>query len=189
MGSEIQQENETDRIIVNDEFSVSVAIVRCTSTPTGLLCWKLRLDTALGTDITIVVRMDSANHAPLDYYLFPRIDIASNRVRLAEENGLIVEKAGSGISLWQNVRRAGHRWIVLKKPEGSKQDRASQQSPKFERGEIWVPREALWLQTFEDELASFPHGRHDDQVDSAVQFLAAMDTGHLLRMADQARRR
>ena len=91
MGSEIQQEEETDRIIVNDEFSVSLVIVRCTSTPTGLLRWKLRFDTSLGTDITIVVRMDSANRAPLDYYLFPRIDIASDRVRLAEENGLSLD--------------------------------------------------------------------------------------------------
>lgn len=91
MGSEIQQEDETDRIIVNGEFSVSVVIVRCTSTPTGLLRWKLRFDTALGTDITIVVRMDSASRAPLDYYLFPGIDIASDRVRLAEENGLSLD--------------------------------------------------------------------------------------------------
>lgn len=91
MGSEIQQEEETDRIIVNGEFSLSVVIVRCTSTPTGLLRWKLRFDTSVGTDITIVVRMDSANRAPLDYYLFPRIDIASDRVRLAEENGLSLD--------------------------------------------------------------------------------------------------
>ena len=102
---------------------------------------------------------------------------------------VIVEHAGSGISLCQNIRRAGHRWIDAKNPEGSKEDRASQQSPKFERGEIWVPREASWLQIFEDELASFPHGKHDDQVDSVVQFLAALDTGQLLRLADQARRR
>lgn len=91
MGSEIRQEDETDRIIVNDEFSVSVVIVRCTSTPTGLLRWKLRFDTTLCTDITIVVRMDSVNRTPLDYYLFPRIDIASDRVRLAEENGLSLD--------------------------------------------------------------------------------------------------
>ncbi|WP_070933866.1 phage terminase large subunit [Edaphosphingomonas haloaromaticamans] len=102
---------------------------------------------------------------------------------------VIVENVGSGTSLCQNIRRAGHRWIDAKRPEGSKEDRASQQSPKFERGEIWVPREASWLQTFEDELASFPHGKHDDQVDSVVQFLAALDTGRLLYMADQARRR
>lgn len=77
----------------------------------------------------------------------------------------------------------------MKRPDGSKVDRASQQSPKFERREIWVPTEAPWLQTFEDELASFPHGKHDDQLDGVVQFLAALDTGRLLQRADQARRR
>ncbi|OYW87378.1 MAG: recombinase family protein [Sphingobium sp. 32-64-5] len=90
-GSEIQRENRTDRLIVNDEFSVSVVVVRCTSTPTGLLRWKLRFDTSLVTDITIVVRMDSANRAPLDFYLFPRLDIASDRLKLAEENGLSLD--------------------------------------------------------------------------------------------------
>ena len=72
-------------------------------------------------------------------------------------------------------------------PLGSKQDRASQQSPKFERGEVYVPVEAQWLKTFEDELISFPHVKHDDQVDSVVQFLASTDTGRLLPLADIAR--
>lgn len=102
---------------------------------------------------------------------------------------VIVEKAGSGISLYQNIRNHTRRlWIVNISPLGSKQDRASQQSPKFERGEVYVPIEAPWLKTFEDELISFPHVKHDDQVDSVVQFLAAVDTGRLLNMADMARR-
>lgn len=102
---------------------------------------------------------------------------------------VIVEKAGSGISLLQNIQHAGNnQWLQPKEPVGSKQDRASQQTPKFERGEIWLPREASWLQSFEDELLSFPHGKHDDQVDSVVQFLAALDTGRVFILADRARR-
>lgn len=102
---------------------------------------------------------------------------------------VIVERAGSGISLLQNITCEGrNRWLQPKEPSGSKQDRASQQTPKFERGEIWVPRQAPWLKAFEDEFTSFPHGKHDDQVDSVVQFLAAVDTGKLLRLADMARR-
>ena len=38
--------------------------------------------------ITIVVRMDSGNRAPLDYYLFPRIDMLSEKLRLGEDNAL-----------------------------------------------------------------------------------------------------
>jgi hypothetical protein len=51
----------------------------------------LRFDTGLQPDITIAVRMDAANKAPLDYYLLPRIDIASERLKLAEENGLALD--------------------------------------------------------------------------------------------------
>ena len=102
---------------------------------------------------------------------------------------VIVEKAGAGLSVWQNIRRQGpNLWLQVLRPEGSKQDRASQQTPKFERGEILLPMDAPWLRTFEEELLTFPNGRHDDQVDSVVQFLAALDTGDLLIAADHARR-
>jgi predicted phage terminase large subunit-like protein len=74
-------------------------------------------------------------------------------------------------------------------PVGSKQDRASQQTPKFERGEILLPEEASWLRTFEEELLAFPHAKHDDQVDSVVQFLAAFDSGDILHLAEVAKRR
>ncbi|WP_439397068.1 recombinase family protein [Bradyrhizobium sp. PMVTL-01] len=87
-GSDAQQNLQTDRVIVNGEFSVSVVIAKSLETPTGLLRWKLRFDTSLAPDITIVVRMDSANRMPLDYYLFPRIDMFSEKVRLTEANAL-----------------------------------------------------------------------------------------------------
>ena len=87
-GSDAWQDIKTDRVIVNGEFSLSVVVARCVETPTGLLRWNLRFDTSLAPDITIVVRMDSANRAPLDYYLFPRIDMLSEKLRLGEDNAL-----------------------------------------------------------------------------------------------------
>jgi predicted phage terminase large subunit-like protein len=105
---------------------------------------------------------------------------------------VIVEKAGAGLSVAQNIRNQNprkHYWIQMIPPVGSKQDRASQQTPKFERGEIWLPNEAPWLRVFEDELLSFPQAKHDDQVDSVVQYLASFDTGELVRRAEHARRR
>ena len=121
---------------------------------------------------------------------FPDLERAVYRQREKwKANLVIVEKAGSGISLLQNIRSQTRRlWMQAISPLGSKQDRASQQSPKFERGEVYVPFEAPWLKTFEDEMISFPHVKHDDQVDSVVQFLAAVDTGSLLRYAEMARR-
>jgi predicted phage terminase large subunit-like protein len=57
------------------------------------------------------------------------------------------------------------------KPEGSKQDRVVAQSPKFESGSVYLPKEAPWLADLQTELLGFSHTRHDDQVDSIAQFL------------------
>nr|WP_298899175.1 phage terminase large subunit [uncultured Altererythrobacter sp.] len=104
---------------------------------------------------------------------------------------VIVEKAGSGHSVYQNIRGPCYRknaWLQELRPQGSKEDRASQQTPRFERGEIWLPKTADWLEDFENELLAFPHYKHDDQVDSAIQFLTALSKGRLLTMVEQARR-
>ncbi|WP_339113728.1 recombinase family protein [Thioclava sp. GXIMD2076] len=90
-GSDVRQDLETDRVIVNGEFSLSIVISRCIQSPTGLMRWELRFDTSLSPDITIVVRMDSSNHAPFDYYLFPHIDRLSDKLRLREDNDLSLD--------------------------------------------------------------------------------------------------
>ncbi len=89
---------------------------------------------------------------------------------------VVLEAIGSGVSLCQNLRREhGVPWLRTLRPATSKQHRASQQSVKFEQGRIRLPAQAPWLQDLEEELLSFPNGKHDDQVDSIVQFLAAID--------------
>jgi predicted phage terminase large subunit-like protein len=57
------------------------------------------------------------------------------------------------------------------RPEQSKIARMSVESAKFEVGLVLFPSRAPWLEDLEDELFSFPHGRHDDQVDSISQAL------------------
>ena len=42
-------------------------------------------------DITVAVRMDAGNRSPLDYFLFPSLDLAGGRLRVAEENGLSID--------------------------------------------------------------------------------------------------
>lgn len=93
---------------------------------------------------------------------------------------VVLEGIGSGKSLYQNINIPGETlWLRTLKPVSSKEHRASQQTIKFEQGLVRLPTKAEWLVEFEDELLSFPNGKHDDQVDSAVQFLAATDTGRL----------
>lgn len=90
-GGTVEQSPTTDLLRVNDEFSISVAIARCKQTPGGAHRWRLRFDTGLLPDITVAVRMDAANRRGVDYFLLPRIDILSERMRLGEDNGLVLD--------------------------------------------------------------------------------------------------
>jgi DNA invertase Pin-like site-specific DNA recombinase len=87
-GATVGRLAESDLLDVNGEFSLSVVIARRRETPAGALRWRLRFDAGLRPDITIAVRMDSRNRRPLDFYVFPRLDMVSERIRLAEENEL-----------------------------------------------------------------------------------------------------
>lgn len=90
-GGTLRLDAETDLLVVNEEFTASVIIGRCQTTPSGVRRWKLRFDTRLRPDITVAVRMDGTNQCPLDYYLLPRIDVAPPRLQLAEENGFLLD--------------------------------------------------------------------------------------------------
>ena len=55
---------------------------------------------------------------------------------------------------------------------GDKQTRMFTQTPQIEAGRVLLPDQAPWLEDFRAEVLQFPHGRHDDQVDSLSQYLA-----------------
>lgn len=88
VGATVRWDESRELLTINDEFTASIVIVRCFRTQTGLLRWKIRLDTGMRPDITIAVRMNQLNQGILDYYLLPRIDMNEARIRLAEDNGL-----------------------------------------------------------------------------------------------------
>jgi predicted phage terminase large subunit-like protein len=62
-------------------------------------------------------------------------------------------------------------YLYLAKCRGlsSKANRIVAQSAKIEAGHVHLTPE--WLDNFLLELLTFPHGRHDDQVDRVSQFL------------------
>lgn len=90
-GGQVEQDEQTDLLTVNWEFTASVVVVRCRTTAAGSLRWKIRLDTALKPDLTVAVRMDSENARALDYYLLPRLDMREAVLRLCEYNGLSLD--------------------------------------------------------------------------------------------------
>lgn len=91
---------------------------------------------------------------------------------------LLIEDAGSGTSLIQDLRRDNVHAIGVR-PEGDKVLRMSAQSAKVEAGAVHLPRHAPWLDELKAEVLAFPHGRHDDQVDSIAQALAYADRPRL----------
>ncbi|WP_280516357.1 recombinase family protein [Chelatococcus reniformis] len=90
-GGQVRVEAATGLLHVNDEFTAAVVISRRRETPAGAPRWRIRLDTGLAADITVAVRMDCGNVAPLDYYLLPRLDMTKSNLRLAESNGLSLD--------------------------------------------------------------------------------------------------
>ena len=91
MGGHVYREVTNDLLFINNEIKISVVICRCLKTSTGSNRWQIHLDTSLLPDITIVVRMDEVNKAPLDYYLLPAIDIENPKIRLADQNHLALD--------------------------------------------------------------------------------------------------
>jgi DNA invertase Pin-like site-specific DNA recombinase len=91
MGGSVSREVTNDLITINGEVKVSIVICRCMKTASGKHRWQVHFDTGLLPDITIAIRMDYENKAPLDYYLLPSLDIEDPKVRLADQNHYALE--------------------------------------------------------------------------------------------------
>ncbi|CAJ0695071.1 hypothetical protein LMG19089_01449 [Ralstonia edaphis] len=91
LGGSVERDSATDLLTVNREFSVSIVLSRCQILETGSHRWKVRFDAGLLPDITVAVRLDTANQGPLDYYLLPRLDFGLPRISLADHNRFELE--------------------------------------------------------------------------------------------------
>jgi hypothetical protein len=91
VGANVYQEQASELLRINDEFTVSVVIARCVQQYSGQFTWRIRFDRQLAPDLSIVVRMMSNNEQPLDYYIFPRIDLPLRGARLDEENNISLD--------------------------------------------------------------------------------------------------
>ncbi len=96
-------------------------------------------------------------------------------VRLANEfdaNTLLIEKAGLGLSLIQELRQSNEviNPIAIQ-PHGDKIVRLEGVSSMIENGQVTLPKDASWLDDYLHEMLGFPNTKYDDQVDSTSQFL------------------
>ena len=85
------QDEKTDLIFVNEEWTVSVVLCRYQQTEAGITRWIIRLDEGLKPDITIAIRLDATNNAIHDYYLLPALDMTWGKLRMADENGVYLD--------------------------------------------------------------------------------------------------
>jgi predicted phage terminase large subunit-like protein len=103
---------------------------------------------------------------------YPRLrDQVRAQQQLWRADKVVIEDAGAGQHLWQDMRQRGLFRPVLLRPAADKVTRMVGQLALIEDGDILLPDEAPWLDAFLSELKAFPTGRHDDQVDSLAQFL------------------
>jgi predicted phage terminase large subunit-like protein len=105
----------------------------------------------------------------LDYPDLKRAAIAQRRKWRAD--AVLIEDAGSGKSLYSELRRLGTFAPIMCGARDDKETRLISTLAEVERGLFLLPREASWLDAFKSELRAFPSGRHDDQVDSFSQFV------------------
>jgi predicted phage terminase large subunit-like protein len=143
--------------------------------------WDIATMTGANNDFSVCTTWHMTK---TDYYL---IDVFRSRLQypdlrrkiasLAARHDaatILIENAGPGMVLLQDLRRdtpPNMTHPIGQKPDGSKADRIVAQWAKIEAGHVHLPKDAKWLDSFLLELLAFPHGRHDDQVDSVSQFL------------------
>lgn len=85
---------------------------------------------------------------------------------------VLIEDQASGQALIQDLRAETKLPVVAARPDADKVTRLARVSPLIEAGRVSLPRAAPWLAEYEAEIAAFPDGAHDDQVDMTSQFLA-----------------
>jgi predicted phage terminase large subunit-like protein len=93
---------------------------------------------------------------------------------------ILIEQSGPGLHLIQELRSSPVPRVPIPVgilPDGNKVVRMEAQSARFEAGQVYLPKEAPWLDTLLHEILAFPNARHDDQIDSVSQFLNWAETG------------
>jgi len=90
-GARVQRNPVSDLLTINEEFTTSVVLARCRETLAGTHRWLVRLENSLDPDVTVAARLRPGNQEILDYYLLPSMDALVDKLRLAPENGIVLD--------------------------------------------------------------------------------------------------
>ena len=120
---------------------------------------------------------------------YPQTKAALRQLRKAYPNVYqwIIELKANGPALVSELKTE-FPGVVGYRPTESKLARAHSIIPQVDAGQVWLPHpdEEPWIDDYYHELAAFPAGSHDDQVDAMVQFLLTnvnSDLGYFLAMS------
>jgi len=86
-------------------------------------------------------------------------------------NVVLIGDKTSGTQLIQELIAEGLYAVTRYRPQTDKVMRMHAQTAMIENGFVYLPDTAPWLAPYLHELTIFPHGKHDDQVDSTAQLL------------------
>jgi predicted phage terminase large subunit-like protein len=113
---------------------------------------------------------------------FPELkNVAMDQYKYWDPETVIVEAKASGQSLLQEMRRMGIPVIDYVPTKGNdKYSRVNAVAPLWESGTIWYPHGEKWAEEVIEECAAFPHGSHDDYVDTATQAMLRYRQGGLI---------
>jgi predicted phage terminase large subunit-like protein len=101
-------------------------------------------------------------------------DLKARMLQLARKwrpDRVLVEDSSNGTALIQQFRADKIVLFQTVKATDSKLDRLIPQLDALQSGAIIFPTQPPWWDTLRREMAAFPDGTHDDQVDSISQFL------------------
>ena len=114
---------------------------------------------------------------------FPELKrVAWENFQFWEPETVIIEAKATGTPLTQELRNMGIPVVNYTPSRGNdKVSRAHAIAPLFEAGMVWAPDEQ-WAHDFIEECAAFPHGEHDDYVDSTTQAMMRYRQGNFVSL-------
>ena len=119
-------------------------------------------------------------------YDFPELkSIAMEQYKYWEPESVIIEAKATGEPLMQEFRRMGIPVVPFVPTRGKdKHSRVNACAPVFEGGQIYFPEDEKFADEVIEECAAFPHGAHDDYVDSTTQAVLRYRQGNFVEMLD-----
>jgi predicted phage terminase large subunit-like protein len=113
---------------------------------------------------------------------FPELRrLAYEQYKYWQPETVLIESKASGLPLTYELRQMGIPVINFSPSKGNdKHSRVNSVAPMFESGMIWAPKSKQFAQEVIEECAEFPHGEHDDLVDSTTQAIMRFRQGGLL---------